>query len=81
MDNYFPKIDKNLSNFRIILLFVFAVICFYYIVGVILFGKNSLDVLIKLEKHESDLKKEIRILLKSNERLQKAYFELKNLES
>ncbi|VAY88409.1 hypothetical protein MNB_ARC-1_1006 [hydrothermal vent metagenome] len=45
-----------------------------------MYGKNSLDVLTKLEKQEQMLKKEIKYLLANNAKLQKEYFELKNLE-
>ncbi len=46
----------------------------------LLFGKNSLDVYTKLTKKETHLKDEIKRLQLENARLQKEYFELKNLE-
>jgi len=76
---YISKIDKKLFNFRLLLLFAFIVVCSLY-VGTLLYGKNSLDVLTKLEKQEQMLKKEIKYLLANNAKLQKEYFELKNLE-
>jgi cell division protein FtsB len=80
LKKYFYNIDKNLFNKRLILLAVFIIIFSFY-VGTLLFGKSSLDVLLQLEKQENILKKEIKNLTKSNEKLQKDYFELKNLES
>ena len=61
------------------MLFVLIVVSSLY-VGNLLFGKSSLDVLIRLEGQESGLQNEIAYLLQDNARLQKEYFELKNLE-
>ena len=61
------------------MLFVLIVVSSMYI-GNLLFGKSSLDVLIQLEGQENELKNEIAYLLEDNARLQKDYFELKNLE-
>jgi len=46
----------------------------------LLFGKNSLEVYTSLNKKETHLKNEIKRLQQENARLQKEYFELKNLE-
>ncbi len=46
----------------------------------LLFGKNSLEVFTTLNKKKYFLKEEIKRLQQDNARLQKEYFELKNLE-
>ena len=48
--------------------------------GNLLFGNASLEVLIQLEKYETHLKDEIVRLKQENAKLQKEYFELKELE-
>jgi len=46
----------------------------------ILFGKNSAEVYTSLKQRKQELISEIRRLQLDNARLQKEYFELKNLE-
>ena len=46
----------------------------------LLFGKNSYEVYSSLTKKERHLREEIKRLQQDNARLQKEYFELKNLE-
>ena len=48
--------------------------------GNLLFGNASLEVLMQLEKYETHLKDEIVRLKQENAKLQKEYFELKELE-
>ncbi|CUV64963.1 conserved hypothetical protein [Sulfurovum sp. enrichment culture clone C5] len=45
-----------------------------------LFGENSVLALYKIDKERKDLKKEIENLKESNQKLQKEYFSLKQLE-
>jgi cell division protein FtsB len=49
-------------------------------IGVLLFGDNSLEVLLNLEEYETYLKDEIVRLKEENAALQKEYFELKELQ-
>lgn len=49
-------------------------------VGNLLFGANSLEMLIKLQNREFVLKEKVLQLQNENARLQKEYFELKELE-
>ena len=49
-------------------------------IGVLLFGDNSLDVLLNLEEYETYLQDEIHRLKQENAALQKEYFELKELQ-
>ncbi|MGP1579808.1 MAG: hypothetical protein ACTTH5_02125 [Wolinella sp.] len=49
-------------------------------IGNLLFGANSLEVLLHLRNHEYSLKQRVEQLQKENAHLQKEYFELKGLE-
>ena len=49
-------------------------------IGNLLFGANSLEVLLHLKSHEQSLKQRVEQLQRENARLQKEYFELKGLE-
>ncbi len=57
-----------------------AILLFGIYVGVLIYGENSLTVLGHLKTEKASLKQEARILKSENQRLQKAYFELKQLE-
>ncbi len=48
-------------------------------IGIILYGKNSIEVLFRLQTYKSYLKDEIKQLKQSNASLQKEYFELKEI--
>jgi len=49
-------------------------------VGNIIFGKRSLDVMLSLQEQKTQLERDVETLKKQNAQLQKAYFELKELE-
>lgn len=49
-------------------------------IGILLFGDNSLEVLLGLEEYESYLQDEVDRLRQENAHLQKEYFELKELD-
>ena len=59
-------------------LFILIVVSVY--IGYLLFGTNSLEVLLQLNAQEKALKRSIEYLKKENAHLQKEYFELKQLE-
>ncbi len=62
-------------------LFFFVVLIFLGVyIGLLLFGTNSVEVLYKLDVQEKTLQRKIEFLKKENARLQKKYFELKELE-
>ncbi len=63
-----------------IFLAALIVIIFGVYVGNILFGKNSLEVLLNLQEEKTKLQKEIKRLKRENAALQKDYFELRQLE-
>ena len=50
-------------------------------VGVLLYGKNSLEVLFSLQDYENYLQTEIQRLKSENASLQKEYFELKEISA
>lgn len=50
-------------------------------IGILLFGDNSLEVLLELEEYETYLKEDISHLKTENASLQKEYFELKELDA
>ena len=64
---------------KIFLLLVTSVILIGIYIGVILYGKNSINVLLGLQTYEIYLKEEIRHLKQENAKLQKEYFELKEI--
>ena len=49
-------------------------------IGFLLFGTNSLEVLFQLNVTQKNLERNIKYLKMENARLQKEYFELKELE-
>ena len=50
-------------------------------IGILLYGTNSLEVLLNLEDREAQLKTEINQLRKENASLQREYFELKEISA
>ncbi len=68
----------GLSTKTFLLLVTFVILMGIYI-GVILYGKNSINVLLGLQTYESYLKDEIHQLKQENAKLQKEYFELKEI--
>jgi hypothetical protein len=59
---------------------LFLVLALGIYIGILLFGDNSLDVLLNLEEYETYLKDEIIRLKHENAALQKEYFELRELQ-
>ena len=79
-----PQRRRSLSLFGIplqrILLALAAVAALGVYAGVLLFGPNSLTVLLGLEEQHATLERHIEMLKARNAALQKEYFELKQLE-
>ena len=76
-------VEKKPFDFRLFFRFMFiafCVVCFGVYVGNIVFGKRSLDVMLSLQEQKTQLKCDVETLKKQNAQLQKAYFELKELE-
>jgi len=67
----------SLGNFILALLGVLALGIY---IGILLFGDNSLEVLLSIEEYQDYLNTEVENLKDANSQLQKEYFELKELE-
>jgi cell division protein FtsB len=63
-----------------IIIITTAVIALGIYTGILLFGPNSLTVLLNLEEQRTTYETYIKILKAKNAALQKEYFELKQLE-
>ena len=72
------EIEKSGSMLFPLFLALFVVLTAMFI-GEMLFGKNSLEVYLALQKDKSLLEKKIYRLKSENAALQKKYFELKNV--
>lgn len=70
----------GLSTSRFLLL-ISAVAAILFYLWIIIFGNNSLLVLISLEEHQDFLINDIEHLKSENAALQKQYFELKELDA
>ncbi|PLY08745.1 MAG: septum formation initiator [Arcobacter sp.] len=74
-------VNKEIKRFTVIAIISIAITLFLsYHVANLLFGVNSFEVYKSLKNKKSYLTSEINRLQESNARLQKEYFELKNLE-
>ena len=58
-----------------------GILLFGIYVGVLMYGENSLTVLTDLKKKKENLLSEQKSLKNENQRLQKTFFELNQLES
>jgi hypothetical protein len=67
----------SLGKFFLALLGVLALGIY---IGILLFGDNSLEVLLSIEEYQDYLNTEVENLKDANSQLQKEYFELKELE-
>jgi len=62
------------------LIIILSLLILSLYVNIILFGQNSFIILIKLQKERKFLTQKAIDLKNSNQKLQKEFFELKNLE-
>ncbi len=65
---------------KTLLLTLIGILLFGIYVGILIYGENSVTVLQHLEVKKAALKKESAILKADNQKLQKEFFELKQLE-
>ncbi len=79
MINYDDLIKKPKIDLKIVLVIIIAIILGFYIVD-LMFGKRSFSRMIDLNNNLAILEKSVNNLKKENARLQKEYFELKELE-
>ncbi len=68
-------------SIRVIVMTAAAMILFGVYLGVLIYGDNSLAVLSHLQDEKKALLKEAKELKAENQRLQKEYFELMQLQS
>ena len=67
-------------SLKTLLVTAIGILLFGIYVGVLIYGENSLTVLNHLKEKKQALKQEEKTLKVENQRLQKEYFELKQLE-
>lgn len=78
-DGAIRKFHKNRLALKMTILGIIVIVFGVY-VGNVLFGKNSLDVLLNLQTQKEYLQKNVKNLKEENARLQKQYFELRQLD-
>jgi len=79
MIDYDSLIKKPKIDLKIVLIIIVAIILGFYIVD-LMFGKRSFSRMIDLNNNLEVLNKRVHELKQENTRLQKEYFELKELE-
>jgi hypothetical protein len=67
-------------SLKALLVTAIGILLFGIYVGILIYGENSLTVLNHLKEKKQSLKQEEKALKIENQRLQKEYFELKQLE-
>jgi len=67
-------------SLKTLLIATIGFLLFGIYIGVLIYGENSLTVLQHLKEKKRLLKQEAKILKVENQKLQKEYFELKQLE-
>lgn len=77
-----PREEDSIAglSLKTFLVTVLGILLFGIYVGVLVYGENSLTVLNQLKEKKQGLSLEEKILKVDNQRLQKEYFELKQLE-
>ncbi len=77
-----PREEDSIAglSLKAFLVTVLGILLFGIYVGVLVYGENSLTVLNQLKEKKQGLYLEEKILKVENQRLQKEYFELKQLE-
>ncbi len=67
-------------SIKAVLVTTIVILLFGIYIGILLYGENSLTVLNQLKAKKQNLTREAVILKSENKKLQKRYFELKQLE-
>jgi cell division protein FtsB len=75
----FDEIEVKIFDYKIIIVIIAAIIIAFYIAE-LMFGVRSFSKMIDLQNSVKVLEKRVTYLKKENEKLQKEYFELKELE-
>jgi len=71
---------RSKTSLKSKLIIILSILLLSLYVNIILFGKNSFIILTKLQKERKSLTQKAIDLKNSNQKLQKEFFELKNLE-
>ena len=79
MIDYDNLIKKPKIDLKIVLIIIVAIVLGFYIMD-LMFGKRSFSRMIDLNNNLEVLNKRVNDLKQENTRLQKEYFELKELE-
>jgi len=74
--------EEGLAGFSLktFLVTALGILLFGIYVGVLMYGENSLTVLNQLKEKKISLTQKKKVLMVENQRLQKEFFELKQLE-
>jgi cell division protein FtsB len=81
LNRYFGRSDFFLGLSRKALVYLaILILLFGTYIGILLFGENSVMALVDLQKEKALLQKESEQLQNQNQKFQKEYFELKQLE-
>jgi len=77
-----PREEEGLAGFSLktFLVTALGILLFGIYIGVLMYGENSLTVLNQLKEKKTSLTQEKKVLMVENQRLQKEFFELKQLE-
>ncbi len=80
-----PKDSTHLTlpfglSLKSIVILSAVILLFGGYIGILLFGENSVTALVALQEEKMDLIHESKYLQNDNQKLQKEYFELKQLE-
>ncbi len=67
-------------SLKAFLVTIIGILLFGIYVGVLIYGENSLTVLTHVKEKKQSLMQKEKILKNENQKLQKEYFELKQLE-
>ncbi len=67
-------------SLKTFLITAIGILLFGIYLGILIYGENSLTVLKQLKEKKHDLLQEKRVLKSENQKLQKEFFELKQLE-
>ena len=67
-------------SLKTILVTTIGILLFGIYLGILIYGENSLTVLNQLKEKKKNLMKEEKILKQDNQKFQKEFFELKQLE-
>ena len=75
-----PK-EKGIAgfSFKALVATALGILLFGIYVGILIYGENSLMVLHKLQEKKATLETEVKVLKNKNQKLQKTYFEFKQL--